>query len=267
MNELAIVERNGIETVNARELHEFLEVGVRFNDWIRRRIEKYGFVENEDFIAITQKRVTAQGNKTSFLDYYITTDMAKELSMVENNDRGREARRRFIKLEKLAKKLLQDKVDAISGVCFSENQIQQKIMTTLSYSKHPMMQEYWQRNTKGDKIRFDMVHTTTRKVFVFELKNHELTGNDILEKIYTKDYHGAVKRLAGKRKVNFWFVANKVSDDAKEMLGALSRENVKYMAMGTQSFYAWSRGLVDRDFPGNEWYYNNVLDGQLLLGY
>ena len=47
-------------TVSARELHEFLEVETRFNDWFKRMIN-YGFEENSDFRAITQKRVTARG--------------------------------------------------------------------------------------------------------------------------------------------------------------------------------------------------------------
>ena len=45
---------------------------------------EYGFNENSDFRAITQKRVTAQGNITTYIDYEITIDMAKEISMLQN---------------------------------------------------------------------------------------------------------------------------------------------------------------------------------------
>ena len=86
-------------TVSARELHEFLEIGTRFNDWFERMIN-YGFEENSDFRAITQKRVTAQGNMTTYIDYEITIDMAKELSMIQRSEKGKQARQYFIQCEK-----------------------------------------------------------------------------------------------------------------------------------------------------------------------
>ena len=44
------INGNAVETVNARELHEFLEVGRDFSNWIKDRISKYEFVENQDFV-------------------------------------------------------------------------------------------------------------------------------------------------------------------------------------------------------------------------
>ena len=52
------IDGNAVETVNARELHAFLEVQTRFNDWIKNRIEQYDFVENQDFLVVTEKKVT-----------------------------------------------------------------------------------------------------------------------------------------------------------------------------------------------------------------
>ena len=86
-------------TVSARELHEFLEVETRFNDWFKRMCQ-YGFEENSDFRAITQKRVTAQGNMTTYIDYEITIDMAKEISMIQRTEKGKQARQYFIQCEK-----------------------------------------------------------------------------------------------------------------------------------------------------------------------
>ena len=86
-------------TVSARELHEFLEIGTRFDKWFIRMIS-YGFEENSDFRAITQKRVTAQGNITTYIDYEITIDMAKELSMIQRTEKGKQARQYFIQCEK-----------------------------------------------------------------------------------------------------------------------------------------------------------------------
>jgi phage anti-repressor protein/ribosomal protein L7/L12 len=89
-----------INSVSARDLHEKLQVKSRFNDWINNRIKKYGFVENEDFVAVTKSLVTAQGNQSNYLDYIVTLDMAKELAMVENSEVGRTVRRYFIEVEK-----------------------------------------------------------------------------------------------------------------------------------------------------------------------
>ena len=86
-------------TVSARELHEFLEIETRFNDWFKRMIS-YGFEENSDFRALTQKRVTAQGNMTTYIDYEITIDMAKEISMIQRTEKGKQARQYFIQCEK-----------------------------------------------------------------------------------------------------------------------------------------------------------------------
>ena len=88
------IGNEAVQTVSARELHQFLDVGRKFATWIQQRIEKYGFVENEDFLIISQNRETTDKDgklKVSVAkEYYISIDMAKELAMVENNDKGRE---------------------------------------------------------------------------------------------------------------------------------------------------------------------------------
>ena len=90
-----VVSGETVKTANAEKLHLFLEAKSKFADWIKNRIQKYGFIENQDYIKTTRK----VGNATAH-DYYLTIDMAKELCMVENNDKGREARRYFIECEK-----------------------------------------------------------------------------------------------------------------------------------------------------------------------
>ena len=100
MNELLKVNYdNDRITLSARELHEFLGVSTRYNDWIKRMVE-YGFKENTDYQAITKKRVTAQGNETSFIDHEITLDMAKEIAMIQRSDKGKEVRQYFLELER-----------------------------------------------------------------------------------------------------------------------------------------------------------------------
>lgn len=78
-----------VNVVNARDLHEFLEVKTNFRDWIARRIADYGFLEEKDFRSFLSE--TSVGRPSQ--EYAITIDMAKELSMVERNDRGKQAHR------------------------------------------------------------------------------------------------------------------------------------------------------------------------------
>lgn len=86
-----------VNSVNARDIHEFLEVKTRFNDWINRAIEKYDFKENIDYSKLS---IPHNGNPKPIIDYIVTIDMAKELAMLENNSKGREIRKYFIKIEK-----------------------------------------------------------------------------------------------------------------------------------------------------------------------
>ena len=91
-----------VNTVNARELHEQLQVVSDFRNWIKNRIKKYGFVENQDFVTFG-KNLPKLGRPQ--VDYFITIDMAKELCMVENNEQGRIARQYFIEKEKELRQL------------------------------------------------------------------------------------------------------------------------------------------------------------------
>lgn len=86
---------------DARTLHKFLEVTTRFNDWILRRIKYYGFVENQDYVTVLKNEYSEnQGFQT--IDYTLTLDTGKELSMVEKNEKGRQARKYFIECERIA---------------------------------------------------------------------------------------------------------------------------------------------------------------------
>jgi len=81
-------------------LHKFLEVGTRYDTWINRIIEKYNFIENKDFIVVAQKRASNEiKGYTEFDDHLMTIAMAKEIAMVSNTEKGKEARIYFIKCE------------------------------------------------------------------------------------------------------------------------------------------------------------------------
>ena len=107
-NELIKIETNinGEKIVSAWELWKFLDISYSFSTWIKRRIEKYDFIENEDFVVVTSTGVKL-GNPQE--DYILSLDMAKELAIIEKNPAGRVARRYFIQCEKKYRKLLDEK--------------------------------------------------------------------------------------------------------------------------------------------------------------
>ena len=95
------------QVVNGRELHTFLKAGWQFSDWIKKRIEQYGFEQDQDFVCVSVKTEThrkdGQRGVTKSNEYHLTLDTAKELAMVENNDQGRQVRRYFIAMERQAR--------------------------------------------------------------------------------------------------------------------------------------------------------------------
>lgn len=95
------------QTVNARELHAFLEVGKDFSNWIKDRIEKYGFLENIDYVKFSPNLAKTPNGGRPSVEYYISLSMGKELGMVERSDKGREIRQYFIRCEKELKEVQQ----------------------------------------------------------------------------------------------------------------------------------------------------------------
>ena len=100
---LKVIEQNGEQIVSARDLHEFLEIGKDFSTWFKDRVEKYGFEEGLDFSPILGKTTESTGRPRK--EYVVKLDMAKELSMVEGNEKGRIARKYFIECEKKLKQI------------------------------------------------------------------------------------------------------------------------------------------------------------------
>ena len=92
-----IIANQSVQLANARELHTFLEIKQQYTDWIKNRINEYGFIQDEDYLVITE-RTNGRPRK----EYHITLDMGKELGMVERNERGRQIRKYFIECERRA---------------------------------------------------------------------------------------------------------------------------------------------------------------------
>lgn len=92
-------KEDGEIAISGRELHQALEVKTAYKDWFPRML-KYGFEEKTDYTAIAQKRATAQGNMTHYIDHALTLDTAKEIAMIQRSEPGKRARQYFIQVEK-----------------------------------------------------------------------------------------------------------------------------------------------------------------------
>lgn len=103
MNELISINyENERPTVSGRELHEALEVKTAYKDWFPRMCE-YGFTEGEDFNPLKNEQVRDEGGRqvvrVVITDHALTIPMAKELCMLQRNEKGKQFRQYFIKVE------------------------------------------------------------------------------------------------------------------------------------------------------------------------
>lgn len=98
MNELIKIDYDSERpTVSGRELHEFLQVDSNYTTWFKRMAD-YGFTEGEDYVPILENRVDGLAGKPR-TDHQLTIQMAKELCMIQRNERGKQARQYFISVE------------------------------------------------------------------------------------------------------------------------------------------------------------------------
>lgn len=100
MNELIKITKddNGNSVVSGRDLHDFLEVKTAYKDWFPRMCE-YGFTDGKDFSSILSESTGGRPRA----DHAMTLDMAKEISMIQRTEKGKQARQYFIDVEKAYK--------------------------------------------------------------------------------------------------------------------------------------------------------------------
>ncbi|EKH3668424.1 antA/AntB antirepressor family protein [Escherichia coli] len=151
--------------VNARDLHGFLEVGKDFSNWIRARINEYGFVEHLDYILFSPNLAKTLGRRRK--DYHLTLDTAKELAMVERNEKGRQIRRYFIECEKKLRNIqpvqteLQFTAEEIILLCYM--QLWMEKAQDLSKHLYPIMKELNSSYTnKLYDIAFETIYMVTK---------------------------------------------------------------------------------------------------------
>ena len=98
MNELLKVNYDSEQpTVSGRELHEFLEIGTKYADWFKRMVE-YGFEEGKDYVTCFSNLGSKMHGGQNKQDHELTIPMAKELCMLQRNEKGKQARQYAIPL-------------------------------------------------------------------------------------------------------------------------------------------------------------------------
>lgn len=175
--EKSIFDGISINSVNAREIHEYLGVKTRFNDWINRAIEKYDFIENIDY------SILSNGNSK---DFVVTLDMAKELAMLENNPKGKEIRKYFIYFEQKAKEVIANQS--------SEIQLLQGMLNTLS--KMDTRVSELEKSKRLENWQEKELHDLKNKK-VYELaKKHDLTNdNEMVRKLHSRVWKAVKNRF------------------------------------------------------------------------
>uniref|UniRef100_UPI00366E654D antA/AntB antirepressor family protein n=1 Tax=Campylobacter coli TaxID=195 RepID=UPI00366E654D len=155
-----------INSANAREIFQFLNSEQEYSNWIKNRISHYNFIENQDYII---EIVYTKGRPRK--EYYVTLDMAKELCMVENNEKGRQARRYFIECEKRLKNI---EAEQMQKLAFRQS---------LGY-KSQLKQQKEKYENKIKALKYDLEN---KKELSFKRK---LSQKELLElrKILARDY-------------------------------------------------------------------------------
>ena len=104
------------QTVSAKSLHSYLKVGNDFSTWIKGRIKEYDLIKGDDFLIFdslefrnqstnNEQWTTKRGGDRKSIDYILTIGTAKELAMIENNEKGRAIRKYFIRCEEHLKEI------------------------------------------------------------------------------------------------------------------------------------------------------------------
>ncbi|HBC1013333.1 TPA: antA/AntB antirepressor family protein [Escherichia coli] len=168
---------------NARDLHEFLGVGKFFANWIKDRISEYEFVENQDYVIACQNQQAKIRGGHNRKDYHLTLDTAKELAMVERNEKGRQIRRYFIECEK---QLRQQQSQPLPPA--------QPKMHTITLTDEELCQLCWLWKISGS------MQQTARKIYpilkAFESEHAPACHDAAFEYVHTiKTVHRALLRV------------------------------------------------------------------------
>lgn len=183
---------NGEQLVSGRELHEFLEVNEKYTDWFKRMVE-YGFTENVDFIGLSEKSEKLGGRPRT--NHAMTLNMAKEVSMIQRTEKGKQARLYFIDVEnqyKAIQKRLPSTREAIQQLLLQGvEEVNQRV---------DIMEERLsnvEENAKLDTGDYNVISKRVKKR-VYEVARAyglNVKQSKLLSPLF-KDINGGIKRIA-----------------------------------------------------------------------
>lgn len=164
MNEIIkITEVDGKQAVSARSLYEFLEVTERFSTWFERQLQ-FGFIENQDFTSVKSFTLVNNGAKREIDDYALTIDCAKEISMIQRNEKGKQARQYFIEAEKKFRAM------QLGGGGFQIPQSFSEALMLAAKQAEEIEKQQKQLKEQAPKVLFsDAVSTSTKSCLIREL--------------------------------------------------------------------------------------------------
>ena len=232
-------KEDGSELVSARELYGFLGATERFSAWFER-YSKYGFEENVDYVGCKVFNTLA---KQELQDYAMTIDMAKEFSMLQKNERGKEARRYFIKRDEILKEVQEE----LKKIELSNEDKMVKLLSVLPESERgeymlKLVDRFYPIEDNKETKKYNTIH-----------KDKELTIDkvkDILRQAYDEAYvttkGGYVIML--KKVVHKYLVSNGIR---KHDFNKFVKDN--NIAKINKDGYAWNQFRVDG--KKNTWEY------------
>ena len=169
-----------INSVNAREIYDYLGLAKgQFSRWIKTAIEKYDFIQNEDFLSID---TDVEGVK----DYIVTLDMAKELCMVSNTEKGKEARKYFIEFEKQGKTLINQQsqeIRLLQGMLNTNSKMDNRV-TELEQTRRL---ENWQE--------LALIEAKNKKVYSIAEKHDLSNDKEMIRKLHSRVWKCLKKRF------------------------------------------------------------------------
>lgn len=189
MEELIKVTKDdkGISVVSGRELHDFLEVTERYSSWFLR-MTKYGFEESVDYVGCKVFNTLA---KQELQDHALTLDMAKEISMIQRTDKGKQARQYFIEVEK----------------AYKQGQTQYKLPQTFSEALIELAKEVKKNEVLKPKAdKYDRYLSSKGLITITEIaKEYGMSGRELNKFLHDK---GIIYK-----KGNKWFIYQRYAND------------------------------------------------------
>ena len=189
MEELIKVTKDdkGISVVSGRELHDFLEVTERYSSWFLR-MTKYGFEKSVDYVGCKVFNTLA---KQELQDHALTLDMAKEISMIQRTDKGKQARQYFIEVEK----------------AYKQGQTQYKLPQTFSEALIELAKEVKKNEVLKPKAdKYDRYLSSKGLITITEIaKEYGMSGRELNKFLHDK---GIIYK-----KGNKWFIYQRYAND------------------------------------------------------